>query len=427
MKSPVSLHAAVLFLIALAIVALVVLFARVTLGKRAHNRARAMRWRIRLHLRPGAGFASATELSVRWSRWRAVLAGRRARPCLALWARLLLPVTECAVRLGRAQLGRRVFASLEMCCLLLAPPRSGKSGHLADRIIDHPGPALVTTTRGDLFGLTAGLRSLRGMIAVFNPLGVAGILSTFAWSVIEGCEDPATAARRAGTLTGIRSASGSDGNMAFWQGKAAAALAAYLHAAALGGRSIVDVFGWCNLKHQQDAEDILASDPRASKAMLYALGEVTGAGGGNNPANSIRVTMTRALSWVAIPAIEAAVIPAPGQGFDIEAFLRSSGTLYMIAQSAEESSPLAPLFRAFAEELHFVAGLLGTRLRGGRLDPPLGMFLDEVTTVCPVPLADWFSDSAGKGIIIVAVCHGLGQLEARFGRERAQAVWRPPG
>jgi hypothetical protein len=64
---------------------------------------------------------------------------------------MILPVTAYGVRLGRAHFGRRVIASMEDQTLVLAAPRTGKSGWLADRIIDHPGAAMTTTTRTDLF------------------------------------------------------------------------------------------------------------------------------------------------------------------------------------------------------------------------------------------------------------------------------------
>jgi len=141
--------------------------------------AELARWRIRLFLRPGAGYANIGELAVRWSRLRAVRTGRRSRPSLPWWARLLLPVTAYAVRLGRAHLGRRVIASMEDQTLVLAAPRTGKSGWLADRIIDHPGAVVTTTTRTDLFENTAPLRVQRGVLHVFNPEGIGGLPSTF--------------------------------------------------------------------------------------------------------------------------------------------------------------------------------------------------------------------------------------------------------
>jgi type IV secretory pathway TraG/TraD family ATPase VirD4 len=52
---------------------------------------------------------------------------------------------------------------------------------------------------------------------------------------------------------------------------------------------------------------------------------------------------------------------------------------------------------------------------------------DEVTQICPVPLPLWMADSAGKGILIVAVCHGLAQLEARWDKAGARAIWDTAG
>ena len=59
----------------------------------------------------------------------------------------------------------------------------------------------------------------------------------------------------------------------------------------------------------------------------------------------------------------------------------------------------------------------------GRLDPPLLMALDEVTTICPVDLPVMLSDSAGKGVLIVAVVHGTSQLEERWGEYGGKTVW----
>ena len=59
-----------------------VLFYRAVLGRRAQarRRVRALRWRARLRLRPGPGYASLLELVFRWGRLAAVHHGGRARP-----------------------------------------------------------------------------------------------------------------------------------------------------------------------------------------------------------------------------------------------------------------------------------------------------------------------------------------------------------
>ena len=145
------------------------------------RRVTRMRWRIRFRLRPGPGFATFWEVAFRWSRLAALHHGRRARPGMNLSRRVVSRTTQYAIRLGRAQYGRRVYVRAEDQTIILAPPRSGKTGHLADRVLDHPGPALVTESRPDIYYATAGSRARLGPILVFNPEGVSGIPSTFRW------------------------------------------------------------------------------------------------------------------------------------------------------------------------------------------------------------------------------------------------------
>jgi len=121
------------------------------------------------------------------------------------------------------------------------------------------------------------------------------------------------------------------------------------------------------------------------------------------------------------------VLPAPGDGLDIEQFLRRRGTLYLIAESRSEESPVAPLFACLTSEIHHTAALAGSRLPGGRLDPPLLMALDEVTQICPVPLPSWLADAGGKGIQIVTVAHGEAQLRSRWGPDGARIVMDTSG
>ena len=170
----------------------------------ARNRARAMRWRTRCHLRPGPGFASMAELAIQWSRLTAAKRGGRARPDLPYRVRLVGRPYRYALRLGRAQWAKRVFASMEENWLLLAPPPKGKTGLLAEWILTWPGAVITTSTRADLFTTTAGTRWRYGPVHVFNPLCVGDVLSTFGWDVVAGCSDPAEAFARADALVGPR-------------------------------------------------------------------------------------------------------------------------------------------------------------------------------------------------------------------------------
>ena len=395
---------------------------RVTISKHAlaRHRAWAMRHRISARLRPGPGFATVAELWVHWSKLAALSHGHRARPGLRLWDRLTSPATAYAVRFGRAQYGHAAYGRMQDQVLILAPPQSGKSGMLADRIIDHPGPVVCTSTRADLFTNTAGLRSRRGPVATFNPLGIGGIPSTFGWNIIDGCAAADTAIRRAQDLTGDYPA----GDMKWWQCKASAALAALLHAAGLlPGATILDVHAWVHRTGDKMAEDILDNSLTASRPLRSILAEIRQLG---KTADSVRATISESLTWVAVDELAAAVTPAPGTGFDAGDFVRRNGTLYMIAPGTE-TAPIAPLFQAFVQHVHYEAGLIGSKSPAGKLDPPLWLALDELTQVCPLPLPAILADSAGKGILVAAVVHSLGQLESRWGRPGAETVWATCG
>ena len=64
-------------LIALAALVFLAAMVRLVAGNpaSARHRVRVLRWRIRLYLRPGPGYANILELAVRWSRLRAVRTG----------------------------------------------------------------------------------------------------------------------------------------------------------------------------------------------------------------------------------------------------------------------------------------------------------------------------------------------------------------
>jgi len=412
-----------MMIVVIAVVAIIaagtpVLFYRLRLSKAAaaRDRVRTLWWRIKLHLRPGPGYTSTLDMLSRWSRTRAALGhGSRGRPGSTRMDRLTGRVTQYAVSLGRAHWFKRVYGSLEDQTLVCSVPRTGKTGYLGARILDHPGAVLTTTTRADLYTLTAGPRGLLGPVYVFNPQGIGDVKSTFRWDIAGGCQDPEVACRRAAALTGKRYEGA--GDMAFWQAKASVALAALIHAAALDGRTIEDVFRWACRDGDKQAEDILRRQPEPGP-LLSTILEIRA---DTRMAQSVRGTMMVSLAWVAVPDLAEAGTPGPGAAFDVGRFVRSNSTLYMIGSG--EDSPVAALFRTLAEHIHYGAGLIGSRTPAGRLDPPLLFALDEVTQICPVPLDKWVADSGGKGIGVVAVCHGRSQLVERWGHAGAATIW----
>jgi len=119
----------------------------------------------------------------------------------------------------------------------------------------------------------------------------------------------------------------------------------------------------------------------------------------------------------------AAVDPAPGEEFDPAEFLRSSGTLYLLA-SAVASGSCAPLVAAFVEDITETARTLAARSPGARLDPPLLLALDEIANLTPLPsLPMLMAEGGGSGITTLAVLQSLAQARNRWGEHAADAIW----
>ena len=104
------------------------------------------------------------------------------------------------------------------------------------------------------------MRSFLGPVHVFNPQHIGGVPSTFSWSPVEGCQDPATAIRRADAFAFAVSQNGvEDGS--FWSAKASDYLRGYFHAAALAGYDLRAVAAW-----------VSGADPHVPERILAAAG-----------------------------------------------------------------------------------------------------------------------------------------------------------
>jgi type IV secretory pathway TraG/TraD family ATPase VirD4 len=403
------------YLALVALLACLVLFIRGTIF--SHHQVRRMRWRTRLRMRPGAGFASHWEITFRFSRLAALFHGRRCRPDLRFTDRLIRPARTYAVRLGRAQLGRKIYARGEDQVGIIAPPRTNKTGIVADRVYGHPGACVAATTRPDLYALTSGKRAQLGPIEVFNPEGIGGIESTFRVDLVADCLDPEVAIRTATALTGPTEGSG---DMQFWLEKAVFAMAALMHAAALLEEDMSAVWRWSQ-RVGDPLRDALTR-PGASAELLTAAAEIQRDG---RAADSIRMTMARSLAWVGVPALRRTVSGKGIRPFDAAGWVRSNGTLYVI--NSGELSAAAPLFRAVIEKVHRDCVFGGSLTGYGRIPNPVLFALDEVTQTAAVPLADWLATSAGSGIQVCFVVHTPAQLRVRYGTDAATAIWALAG
>jgi type IV secretion system protein VirD4 len=293
----------------------------------------------------------------------------------------------------------------------------GTAGRLVSAILRHPGPVLSAATTPSVFEATSGIRAQRGSVHVFNPEGTGGVASTVRWNPLDGCQDLATAIRRAIAFAQSVGQRGAEGT-GFWAGKASDYLRACFYAAAAEGLDLTCVARWITGNGSTEAEQILNGLPSPGRQWAAQLTELRGEA--NMTTRTIRMTMSRALAFLADP-LAGSVLPAAGQSLDLETFLREAGTLYLIGGTRGDDSPVAPLFACLASELHHTAALASSQMPGGRLDPPFLIALDEVTQICPVRFPSWLDGSGGTGIQIITA-DGEAQLRSGQGRDGARAL-----
>jgi type IV secretion system protein VirD4 len=152
-----------------------------------------------------------------------------------------------------------IFTGPEHAALIIGPPRSGKtSAVIIPALTLWPGPAVVTSTKPDILGVTARHRGHHGTVWHWDPTGTiltpAGA-TTLRWSPIPGCETWDTAVQRAWALA-TTARPGPLGESAHWIERAQALLAPLLHAAAITRADLAELTGWIHTRH--------ASEPRRS-------------------------------------------------------------------------------------------------------------------------------------------------------------------
>ena len=204
---------------------------------------------------------------------------------------------RCSAAPSTAAACTRAF---ELHRLILAPPRTDKTGLLADWIIRHPGPVLTTSTRADLHQLTSPLRLRprpglrvqprgRRRRPVDVRLGPARRLHRRA----DGLQDGRLAGRRDTPVTVTSPGSRS---RALW------ACPGSCWPPPGSGSPWPRSTSWAQRRGHERALAVLAEygNPELH-AVVRALMEE------NRTAASVRSTIARALKWAVIPQLAAAV------------------------------------------------------------------------------------------------------------------------
>lgn len=366
-----------------------------------------------------AGIATRSEVTRAASRSALMKRAAHLRPSLTD-AR----PTDVGYALGHAR-GTTVWASVEDSMLVIGPPRSGKGAHIViNAILDAPGPVVTTSTRPDNLTVTIRARQRVGPVAVFDPQQLAaGVPAGLRWSPIRGCEDPLTAMIRAtGLAAGTGLSAGGVEAGGFWEAKTRTALQSLLHAAALDLRPPSELFRWTlDPSAAHDAASILLGNPNAATGWGDSLQAMLEAD--PRTRDSIWQGVSLSLGALADPRVLDAVSPGDGEAFDPEQFLRSNGTLYLLATGAGANNSAA-LVSAFVEDLIETARRMAACSAGARLDPPLLLALDEIGNLAPLPsLPSLMAEGGGTGITTMPVLQSLAQARTKWSDNAANAIW----
>lgn len=311
-----------------------------------------------------------------------------------------VPITNFATLIAKESRLGPIYSSCEDVTVAIGGPRRGKSTLLACFVADAPGAAVVTSTRPDLALWTMAKRQTvgDGVIHIFDPAGTSGLASTIKWPILAGCRDPRTALRRSRDMVPI----GATAEHEKWNSLARRTLALLMHAAALDGLSMFDVMSWAsrpsNKEYRTQVEDAIRLKTKDANLRTWLEMSNQFFGTNDRTQTSITTTLVSYLEWLMDPKASAAGEAVDGTEvlFDTRRLIDNRQTVYMIG---EKDDGVAPLVAALTGEIAYQARVYA-KARGGRLDPPLTIVLDEAANICPVPLPAWSSYMGGHNITL---------------------------
>lgn len=313
-----------------------------------------------------------------------------------------------------------VYVSAEDSIVVEGIPRSGKGFRLLiAMIIDWSGPLITTSTRSDNLTATMASRAKRGTVSVFDPQGLSGIEGALKVSPITGCHNPLVARQRAqaivkGTALGASATNGE------WAEKSTTILAQLLHAAAVGNRTINDLYEWGSSPVSAGAAVAILKS-RGTPGWGTALGATLS--GDPKMLGSSWFGVESAVAPLSIPSIREALNPGPGEGFDADEFLRGPNTLYLIG-TGSGAGAVGGFLGAILDDVVETARKRALASPGSRLAMPLGLVLDEIANMFSWgALPRIMADGGGIGISPVVVLQAMSQAETAWSKAEADTIW----
>lgn len=319
---------------------------------------------------------------------------------------------------GRPYLGvigrvpaRTLAAELEVQPMVVAPPRAGKSsGYVVPWLLDHRGPALVLSTKRDIYQATAPYRRALGQVWVYDPFGSH---ASAGFTPLVPARSWPGAIRAGEALASAAHPDSSNAANEFWDKEAASMLAPLLHAAALGGQSMSELVRWLDARDFTDAINCLKAAGAAAAADQLE-------GVSRRDERNRETTVMSALNLLRAYRYPQVAACATGD-LTPERFLDNrANTIYVVAAGHDQDA-LRPVILALVAAVYETA-IVKARTTG-TLDPRLFILMDEAANIAPVRnLPSLLSQCGDHGIVIATIWQSIAQIDQRYGRAARDAI-----
>ena len=319
---------------------------------------------------------------------------------------------------GRPYLGvigrvpaRTLAAEHEVQPMVVAPPRAGKSsGYVVPWLLDHRGPALVLSTKRDIYDATAPLRRSLGRVWVYDPFGDS---ASAGFTPLIPARSWPGAIRAGEALASAAHPDSSNAANEFWDKEAASMLAPLLHAAAISAQSMSELVRWLDARDFTDAIACLkAAGASAAADQLEGVSR--------RDERNRETTVMSALNLLRAYRYPQVAACAVGD-LTPERFLDGqANTIYVVAAGHDQDA-LRPVILALVAAI-YEAAIVKARTCGV-LDPRLFVLMDEAANIAPVRnLASYLSQCADHGIVIATIWQSIAQIDQRYGRPARDAI-----
>ncbi len=312
--------------------------------------------------------------------------------------------------IGRAP-ARTLAAELEVQPMVVAPPRAGKSsGFVVPWLLDHHGPALVLSTKRDIYDATAPYRRGLARVWVYDPFGDR---SSAGFTPLVPARSWPGAIRAGEALASAAHPDSSNAANEFWDKEAASMLAPLLHAAAISGESMSELVRWLDARDFTDAISYLKGTGASAAADQLE-------GVSRRDERNRETTVMSALNLLRAYRYPQVAACAVGD-LTPERFLDgNANTIYVVAAGHDQDA-LRPVILALVAAM-YEAAIVKAR-KEGVLHPRLFILMDEAANIAPVRnLAPWLSQCGDHGIVIATIWQSIAQIDQRYGRAARDAI-----